>query len=277
MGGTHQGAQGESRSVKREGVMSDSVSIDSAMAAVRAEIEAYAAAQGIDADEFLANLDAVSTADLFDNPTFEAYFQLAYMQLMELLYPEVINSYEAEVGGEVDFDALYAYADDDINALIQELLADDPELAAYFTLRESGETEADYLMALLDSYYETGGDEINPAIQAAYDLAEEYGMESITGLADQELLFESVQQSILDMLAEYDLAIADLVDAFHTGELTETEYGEQMGSISFYRETLLAMLTQVTSQESTFFEMISELYAQSSEMTMAILNNIRSY
>jgi len=262
--------------------MVDSVNYDAAMESITAEIEAYCEAQGIDPDDFLANLDSASTASLYDNPTFEAYFQLCYMQLMELLYPEVYYSAEGDTGS-IDFDTLYAAADEDMNELIYELIEDDPELMAYYALQEGGQSEADAFMDLLDSYYATlnedgtEDDGISDAIQEAYDLAEEYGLGGVAALADKELMFESAQNSILDMLEEYDAGITALVEALNAGEISETEFEAEMSTISYYRETMLAMLQQLTTQEMTYFEAISELYSKATEMDMAIINKFQSF
>lgn len=251
---------------------------NAAMESIRAEVEAYCEANGIDPESYLENLDGDLSLALIDNPTFEAYFQLAYVQLMEIVAPEVINSLEAQVG-DVDFETLYANADDDLNALVEALIQDDPELMAFVANRESGQSEGEAVLSLLaQSYSQSNSDsEAQEYLDDARELAENYELgEGFDWVIEQEALYSSVEQSILDQLAEYDQAIVDLAEAFASGKMSEAEYEASLQESQFGREYLLMMLQTVTEQKATVMELISEMYKKISEMNLTVLRNWRT-
>lgn len=249
----------------------------SAMDAIRQEIEAYCEVNGIDSAQYLDSLDENFSLAVYDNPTLEAYFQLAYMQLAELLDPALINSLEAQIG-EVNFETLYANAGDDFNELVVSLIEDDPELMAYYAMQGGGETEGQFLLDYLSEIQtEAGADSGSESFtDDARELAEMYGFgEGFEWVVDQEDLFKAAEMSILERLQEYDSAIMDLAEMLESGEISETYFESEMQNIYYGRETLLMMLSQVTEQEMRFFEMISEMYEKANEMNMSIINNMR--
>ncbi len=268
-------------------ITSTNYDYNAAMETIQAEITEWCEAQGVDPNDFLANLDGGFTASVFDNPTLEAYFQLAYMQLVELLYPEVINSLEAEIG-EVTFETLYDSADEEFNNFIISLIEDDPEIMALYAMQAGGETEGDFVLALLAALNtETSADlsEYGEGFNTTDDLREYLDSVDLGADMENELLawaeaedvYTATEMAILDRLAEYDQAMNDLVAALESGDISETQFESEMQNITFGRETLMAMLQQVTDQKMQFFETISELYDQAFEMQNTIINNMRAY
>lgn len=241
----------------------------------------YFEANGIDPDTI--DLDSAADLALYDDPVFEAYFQLAYQQLMEILYPEVINSLSAEVG-EVNYDTLYANAGDEINELITLLLEDDPDLMLELTRMTQGDSEADYLAALLAA---TDSDSSGSDSGASYayetsltDDARDMIESGQVGtgfewIVDQEDAFMAAEQSILDQLSEYDEAMVDLAEALANGMDPEV-YQAELESMTMGREALLAMLQAVQDQASNFFQMISNLIENMIDTNLNIVRNLSS-
>lgn len=248
--------------------MSNSVTTTNYDSAVDQVLD-YLEAQGVDVSTL--DMDGAQSTDLdLSDPAVEAYFQLAYMQMMEILYPEVINSLEAQVG-EVNFDTLYANTDPAVNELIMQMLEDDPDMMVEMTRATSGDAEADYVDALINAVYtDTSTSSYTSSITDDFDTL---GVEGLDWVADQEDAFKSAEQSILDSLSSYDEAILDITDQFQSGEISESEYNNQLEDVYMGREALLGMLQAVQSQEQNFFEMVSKLIENMIDTQMAIIRN----
>ena len=254
----------------------------SAMDNIRSEVESYCATNGIDTDEFLANLDEKLTTSVFDNPTLQAYFQLAYMQLVELLYPEKINSLEAEVG-EVNFETLYTNSDDAFNSFITNLIEDDPELMAFYARQAGGASEGDFVLGMLASMAEqqnsenggNGQNQQNTSItQDARDLTAKYDLgPGFDWVINKEDAFAAAETAILDRLSEYDQAVNEMVDMLANGEGSDAE----LQNLQYVREGMIAMLQHVTDAKLTFMETISKIYKDVFEMQNALINNWRAF
>ena len=255
-----------------------SVSTDysTAMASIRAEVEAYCQTNGIDPDEFLANLDTVKSSALFDNPALLAYLELAATQLMEVIAPDKINSDSGEVidilGLDENGHILFRDVDSDLQDLISGLLEDDPELVAYFVSKSAGSSEADaFLKLLADST--TSKDS---ATDQARALASDLGVSDQLGwVMDTDDMYSSMQESIMSQLAEYDQATNDLIQAFSNGDISESAYQGQLSSMSSQREILVGLLNYAQQNKSSFFEMVSDLYKTMNETMKAMNNNIK--
>lgn len=250
--------------------MSSSVTSTSYDSAVDQVLD-YLEAQGVDVSSL--DLDGVDSSDLdMSDPAIEAYFQLAYMQLMEILYPEQINSLEAQIG-EVNFDTLYANTDAETNEIIMSLIEDDPDMLSAMTRASAGDAEGDAVDAYINAIYTPDDGSAVSWESSITDDFEELGLEEWNWVADQEEAFKSAEQSILDSLSEYDQMILDITDAFEAGAITEAQYEQQLTDVNMGREALLGMLQAVQSQEQNFFEMISDLIENMIDTQMAIIRN----
>ncbi|MBF0105088.1 MAG: hypothetical protein HQM16_07140 [Deltaproteobacteria bacterium] len=248
---------------------------NAAMDAVRADVEAYCAANSIDPDEYLAGLDSNLALNVFDREVLEPYFQLAYMQLMLILDPELINSLSASIGAPPNYETLYANADDDINQLIQMMIEDDPELMGYFANLEGGESMSDAFFEILaeekaalaagSPVEDTSFTEDAQALQDKYQMGETFDW-----IIDREESFKAAEMSILDQLSELD---AFYIDIINNPSLDEKAKDSLSRNNLYQKETLLTMLQSVTTAESSFFEMMSKLYKQIQETSMGIINN----
>jgi hypothetical protein len=269
-------------------------------------VEDYCSANNIDPAVYLSSLDGNTISDdLRNDPAFQAYWQLTYLQLTEIIDPSSINSQDGQVG-EINFDAVYAAADQQTKDLITNLLQDDPELMA-FALAQAGQTEdSDSLLsmftaantaaatsttagAVMGSNYltdvpgtpsgmspaDTGGNAMGDdsdarALGDEYDLGGGYDW-----LIDTEEGVHSTESSIFDYLAEMDQQLVDLKGALSTGQITAEEFSSQAGDISTYRETMLGMLQQLESSLSTIFDMYSKMVEQATQMQMSTINNMK--
>jgi len=275
---------------------------------LKSYVEDYCNSNDIDPSIYLSGLDGNKISeDLKNDPAFQAYWQLTWLQVTEIIDPTQISSLDAQVG-EVDFNALYAAQDAETNALITDLISDDPALMAY-VLKESGQVEAsDSLLALftaantaaatsttVDSYAAALGlglgdipDEVsgtttsdtlnNNMFEAndARDLAAQYDLgEGFDWLISTEEGIRSTESSIFGYLAEMDQQLVDLKDALDTGKITAEEFSADSSNISVYRETMLGMLQQLETSLSSVMEMYSKLIEQANEMQMSTINNMK--
>ncbi len=251
-----------------------------AMDAIRAEVESYCEINGLDSDEFLANLDKVGTSALFDNPALLAYLELAATQLLEIIAPEKINSAEGEVLDILDIDEngqiLFRNVDEDLQNMIMQMLEDDPELVAYFVMKSSGQSEADAFLNLLGSTESGTEGSVETVTAKARAMAEDMGMTDEFGwIMDNEDMYSAMQSSIYDQLEKYDQAINELIQAFSNGDLSQEAYQGQLSSMSSQREILVGLLSYSQENKSNFFQMISDMYKTINETLRNINNNIK--
>jgi len=243
---------------------------------LKSYVEDYCTANDIDPSIYLSGLDGNKISeDLKNDPAFQAYWQLTWLQVTEIIDPTQISSLDAQVG-EVDFNALYAAQDAETNALITDLISDDPALMAY-VLKASGQVEAsDSLLALftaantaaatsttVDGYAAALGlgdvpDEVSGTTSSdtlsnnmfeandARDLAAQYDLgEGFDWLISTEEGIRSTESSIFNYLAEMDQQLVDLKDALDTGKISAEAFSYETDNISVYRETMLGMLQQL--------------------------------
>lgn len=272
---------------------------------LKSYVEDYCDSNGIDPSIYLSSLDGNKISeDLKNDPAFQAYWQLTYLQLTEIIDPTQISSMDAQVG-EIDFNALYAAQDADTNALITDLISDDPALMAY-ALKESGQAEAsDSLLSLFtaantaaatsttaDSYGAqylaeypdevsgtTASDTLDNSMYEANDaraLADEYDLgEGFDWVINTEEGIRSTESSIFNYLAEMDQQLVDLKGALDTGAISAEEFSADSDNISVYRETMLGMLQQLETSLSSVMEMYSKLIEQATQMQMSTINNMK--
>lgn len=257
------------------GRINTSYDYNTAMEAIRAEVVEYCESQGIDPDVYLNNLDENLTTSVMDIPSLESYFQLAYMQLMEIINPQLIASLEAQVG-EVDFDTLYEHADDDLNNLITSLIEDDPELMALFAHQAAGQSEAEFLLnhlAELNQQSDQGQDE--SFTDDARNLADQFNFgPGFDWIIEKEDMFNAASQSIVERLASLDQAYAALISDFQSGNIDETTLNSEMQNISYARESLMVMLQQVSEFQMNFFEMVSQIFNKYYETQQSLISRL---
>lgn len=255
---------------------------------LRQEIEAYCEANGIDPNIYLSALDGGTIdEDLKNDPVFQAYWELAYRQLVEIIAPTEIYSEYGSID-EIDFDTLYELTesyDPSINSFIETLLADDPELMAYYQALETGDVDAGtaVLMEINQLYVEEAAEAAEDAEEYLYtqedrDYAEEHDLtEEFTSLLDTIEATRAAETSIMTQLAEMDQTLAELAEAMNSGEISTEEYSAEVESLSASREMLMTMLQALESSLSTILEMYSKLLEQMRDMESSIASNTRAY
>lgn len=260
---------------------------------LREYISDYCSSNGIDPNTYVSALDGSITADLQNDPAFQAYWQLAYLQLVYLLSggsPDVSSS------GEVTYDedalmAAYnaAASDPDQNYILElanQMLQDDPELMAFFTTQTEGVDSGNSLLSMInlseattttsDTEASSEDDEGLYVDEMAREFAEKYGSgEGIDWIIEYEETIINAEGSILSQLAEMDQQLVELTEALNNGSMTAEEYQAQTDNLSAYRQTMLAMLQQLQDNLANVMEMYSKLVEQANEMAMAVVNNMR--
>lgn len=252
----------------------------------------YCQKNNIDPATYTAALDGSGMAQLRDDPAFQAYWQLAAMQLGyllgggEQLYSEP---------GTVEFDdaavsASYAASDQDARNLVDQLLQDDPELMAFFAMQREGVDEANNILATLNlsqrrtttpqnvSINELPGvvEDYQHVAEDARDFIKRYELGSFyEDVASTEEGIRSAEGSILNQIAEMDQQLADLSEAFDSGKIGVDKYNAEIKNVSVYRETLLAMMQNLESTLSTVMEMYSKMIEQQKEMAQSVIQNMR--
>lgn len=260
-----------------------SVSYEDAMTAIRDQLTADGLTEAQIQDILDNPEDSLAVTD---NPALQAYFQLCYMQLAEILDPELINSLAADVGS-VDFQTFYDNADPSFNEMITALIQEDPELMALYATEAGGQSEGDYVLTLLsqlsaeaatatETDTDTDDDSEEKITDDARALQETFGLgEGFTWITEQEDIYNAGLESIANQLAEYDQSMQDLLEQFDNGEINETTYNSELSSMNAGREALLVLMQQISEYKMNFFEMISKLYDSVKDTQMAILNNQR--
>lgn len=252
----------------------------------------YCKQHNIDPATYVAALDGKDMAQLRDDPAFQAYWQLAAMQLSYLLSGgEQLYSEP----GAVEFDdmaisASYNSADEQTREFIDKLLQDDPELMAFFAMQQGGNEEANNILAAInlsqnrtttppqtsisDLPEEMAG--YRHVAEDARDFVRKYELGSFyDDVISTEEGIRSAEGSILNQIAEMDQQLADLSEAFDTGKIGVDKYNAEIKNVSVYRETLLAMMQNLESTLSTVMEMYSKMIEQQKEMAQSVIQNMR--
>jgi hypothetical protein len=274
---------------------------------LRSYVEEYCKSKNIDPGTYLASLDGnLVSADLRNDPVFQAYWQMAYLQLSEILDPSQINSMQSQVG-EVDFDQLYAGSDQNYNDFISKLIQDNPEMMAFAAQMENKPEESESLLSIFNSsasaqktvtgnspmFLEISRDgsstDTDPNTDDGTPHNTLYSADDARALGDKYNLgggydwligseegIRSTESSIFTYLAEMDQQLVDLKEGLRTGAMSAEEFNSDVSGISMYRETLLGMLQQLESSLSTIMDLYSKIIEKANEMQMATINNIKS-
>lgn len=256
-------------------------------------VNEYCERNNIDPSSYTAALDGSGMAALRDDPAFQAYWQLAAMQLNYLLSGgEQLYSEP----GTVEFDdvavtAAYEAADQETRDFVEELLQDDPELMAFFAMQQSGTPEANNILAALNLSQNRTTTPSNTSISEfpaqmegyqhvaddARDFVRRYELGSFyNDVISTEEGIRSAEGSILNQIAEMDQTLADLSEAFDTGQIGVDKYNAEVKNVSVYRETLLAMMQSLESTLATIMELYSKMIEQQKEMAQSVIQNMRS-
>jgi len=249
---------------------------------LKSYIEDYCSANGIDPAVYTSALDGSTTIDpsLLADPAFQAYWQLAYLQLMELINPSLLQSINAEVG-EIDFDTVYAAAGDDMNEYIQNLVMDNPELMAFFAQADGNSaTDPDDVINSLEAYSvssdafgDSGGDGYTD--DQARDLADELGLSGMWDfLIETEEGMRSSESYLMEGLAEMDQQLIELQTALENGEISAEEFSAGVEQVSAYRQIYVGLIQNFEEAWSQLLETFSQLSKAEQEGQMAIARNL---
>ena len=247
---------------------------------LKSYIEDYCSANGIDPSVYTSTLDG-ETLDptILTDPAFQAYWHSVYGKLMEILNPTLVQSIYAETG-EVDFDTLYAAAGDDMNAFIQNMVLDSPELME-FAAQTDGDssTNADTVASSLAAY--TGASTSSDSGQEDYTdedaraLADDLGLDGMWDfLIGTEEGIKSSENYLLGGLSEMDQQLADLQTALDSGEITAEEFSAGVEQISSYRQVYVGLIQNFEDAWSNLLETFTQLLKAEQDGQMSIARNL---
>lgn len=275
---------------------------------LRNYIEEYSRENNIDPNIYIAALDGQGIdAGLRNDPAFQAYWRLAYLQLLEIIDPVSAASLHAEIGlSEENFDEIYESVDADLNQLIEDLISDSPELMA-FAAQHDGDPTTNAQMVLnliemsgLDEEAEDGervpvigGPNPGPASSSgggsssqqgssvqrirneeARRLGNELGLGGLYHtFVETEEGYRSLEASLLGALADIDQQEAEITQAFLDGRISEHEMNQELAKSQSSRGMILNMINNLEQTLATILETFSNLIKAESEMQQEVARN----
>lgn len=247
---------------------------------LKSYIEDYCSANGIDPAVYTSALDGSTSIDpsLLSDPAFQAYWQLAYLQLMEIINPSLLQSINAEVGA-IDFDSVYAAAGEEMNAYIQNLVLDNPEMMAFFAESDGNEqSDPEAVMNALANYgVSSSADTSGSAYRddQARDLADELGLDGMWDfLIETEEGIRSSENYLMEGLADMDQQLVELQTALQNGTITAEEFSAGVEQISAYRQIYVGLIQNFEDAFAQLLETFSQLLKAQQDGQMAIVRNL---
>ena len=253
-------------------------------------VEDYCQTNGIDPAMYTNALDGATGIDpaLLNDPVFQAYWQLAYLQLMEIINPSLVQSLYSEVG-EVSFDALYARADPELNEFIRNLVTDSPELMGFAAMSDySADTDPRVVMAELQrrvaspppvaASSESGSSvtSIDYVDEDFRKIKEEFKLSGMWDwLLNTEEGIRSSENFLMGELSNLDQQLADLKDALEAHTLSPEAFAADASKISTYREYLVGLIQNFENNLSQLMTMMSQIIKQRSDMMQSLSQNMR--
>lgn len=239
-------------------------------------VNEYCQTHGVNPEIYTQYLDGQKTIDpkLLKDPAFQAYWQLAYLQLMEVINPTLVQSLQGEVG-DVDFDVLFARAGDDMNAFVENLISDNPEFLSFSALVKGNPALTEE--AIRQAFVEAQQEQTKPYAfvdENARALAEKYKLSGTWDwLIGTEEGIRSTQNWLLASLAEMDQQLFNLEGALKDGSLTVEQYQARVGVHSQNRQVVLSLMQNLEGAMQQMMELFSQLVQTNNESQLAISRN----
>lgn len=248
---------------------------------LKSYIEDYCQTNNIDPTVYTGALDSRTglPPDILQDPVFQAYWKLAYLQLMEILDPALVQSLYGQVGADnFDFDHVYSLVDPEFNQFLENLVVDNPELMAFLAQSDGNpDTSPEEVMAAISQL--TQGLVPEPYVaEDARRLIEELGVDNglVNALLSTEEGIRATEQSILMSLAEMDAELAELRTALREGTMNADEFNAVVGQISANRQVNISMLGDIEGNLSNMFQLFSNLLQTQTEALSQIVRNWNS-
>lgn len=243
---------------------------------LRSYVEDYCKANNIDPALYTNYLDNKKTLDptIINDPAFQAYWKMTYLSLMEIINPTLTQSVYSEVG-EVDFDKVYAKAGNDLNDLLNKIVADDPALINFVALQQG---DPDPNSGLLQKIFSAGKNAAEPGHyvdEEARRLGQELGLGgAYEWLISHEEGIISTEQFLMNGLAEMDQKMAEITEGIRSGRLTAEEGKADLETMSQNRGIYLTLIQNLESSLNKMLEMFSNLKKEQQEALRVIANNL---
>lgn len=238
----------------------------------------YCEANNIDPDVYVKALDDGTTIDpdILNDPIFQAYWQLTYLKLMEIVNPALIQSVYAETG-EVNFDDVYARAGDDWNNYLENMVLDSPELLGFGALTDGNpETQESEVFAALDDYYAARGAASTDYIdEEAREMAQEMGYGGMWNwLIGTEEGVISGMNGLMGYYTEYQQMYAELAQGIQDGTIDPEAGGAQLQQLSSSMSVVTTYMQNFQNFLSDIMEQFSNLKKAQSDGQMSIIRNM---
>ncbi|HBF13670.1 MAG TPA: hypothetical protein DDW49_09870 [Deltaproteobacteria bacterium] len=250
------------------------------------ELREYLRSQGVDPDVYMRALDGQGIDPaILNDPDFQAYWRLTYLQLLEILDPPLFNS----LPGQLDeaYEEGQRIAGAELNALIEKLATDSPELMAYFAAHDAdpnttpeqiiGMLAAQGLINPIDEHNDSGDNNSEFVDEGARHLSEEYGLGGTYDyLIETEEGMMTARNSLFAEIANRQLEAARLFEQYMNGDLdlTEEQFNAKMDLIKGPIEILMAQANIIDKTLNQIFEQFSKLEKDRQEGLQSVIRNI---
>lgn len=250
---------------------------------LKSYVEDYCETQGIDPTIYTAALDG-NTIDpqVLNDPAFQAYWQLAYLRLMELINPTVSQSGAGDV--EINYETVRASASTEMDQFVKELLMDSPELMGFFAGQDDDpSTTSQQVINLIRSKSTvlpppTAVDAATYVDEDARSLGQNLGLSSNMWdwLISTEEGTRTTENHLMGSLADMDQKLASLEEALRGGTISADEFKSKADGISTYRQMHVSLIQNLEDSWGNLLELFSNLLKAQQEGQQALVRNLNA-
>lgn len=245
------------------------------------QLTQYIVEAGYDPEDWFKLDGEEIDASFWEDPIYQAYLQLAMLKLYEILDPLSVQAAYAAIGPEeldditAILDEVQRISDADYAVTIDEILADSPELAAFFALTDGDvATDANELLAALDEV-DVAASSGSYQDEQARDFARSLNLGGEWWyLIETEEGLRSTQNALFESLAEDDKLLSELTAALESGEMSAEAFSSQADQVSAYREIKVSLIKNLEDAWTNILELFSQLKKAQEEGAMAVIRNL---
>lgn len=223
-------------------------------------------------------------AAILQDPAFQAYWQMTYLKLMEIIDPTLVMAGYAVEGGNLEalFNYVYARADQTTNDNLETMALDNVNLFG-LSADVDGDPNTDP-QAIVDA---ANAWEAANSGSSGYDYVNEeaYQMLEDTELDNEAMLTYAIsfgdysknfisycQDQTIQIMAEF----ASITDLLNSGEITPEVasgmYGQQTATMQFWN----GLQQNALSQDNTVLELFSEMVKADSQAKQQVIGNVKA-
>ncbi len=250
---------------------------------LKSQIEDYCQTKGIDSKSYTSYLDNKTTLDpaILNDPVFQAYWQMTYLQLMEIVNPSQVQSLTSEVG-EVNFETLYAHTDQTTRDFMFNLVSDDPELMA-FVASQNGNPDMppEKILQLINkNMAPSTEDDLAYVDTQAREIQERLGLGATYDyLINTEEGLKTTENHLMVALSDMDSSLNQLGEALksHTMSAQEVEATKmKFEQVSANKNLLLAYIQKIEDALQKMMELYSTMVKAQNDLSSSLVRNWKS-